>query len=239
MGSRASRNASAGSGGTGQPPCQAASGPPSRSSRVPRADGPERRTGPRPRAGGPGPGALSGSTQWNTGGVLPWALAQGVDQFGRRHADRRMPLEHVEHVVRFVPAADEVLEVLRISPVEQVPKFRGPSGRHQLHEPARGRRQVVDLGECAANGDQNGVWALHQFVPAGVHRRQDAIDELRGIRRVGAQRISRQVRRRVRLNRDLVMSRVLLRPGTGELDVDDVPARERLLLISRHPPRRA
>ena len=48
-----------------------------------------------------------------------------------------------------------------------------------------------------------------------------------------AERVARQVVIAGRLDRDLVMSGVFLGAGTGELAIDEVPARERLL---RRPP---
>ena len=63
---------------------------------------------------------------------------------------------------------------------------------------------------------------------------QNAIDKRRIVVGLGTKGVAGQIRDRWRFERDLVVAGDLLGPLSGESDVHEVPARERLLVLHRH-----
>ncbi len=138
----------------------------------------------------------------------------------------------------FVPAVQVVLELFGVRFLQQWREV-GRAVRDQLLEqPAARCVQVVGVDERLTERHRRAVRGGDRFIAARADGREHAIDQLRIVARMDAQRVAREVGRRMTVDRDFVVACVLFRSGAGEADVGEMSAGEMLFCLSCHAPPR-
>ena len=96
-------------------------------------------------------------------------------------------------------------------------------------------RLYVSMSACPS-GTRRAVGGRDRLVTARADGGEHAVDERGVVPGMDAERVARQIGRRLTVDGDLVVARVLFGSRSGESEVDEVSAREILLLLSRHAP---